>query len=215
MQEMTAWYAYSKTFIAGTQMTLILSIGAGVLGLLLGMVFGLAKLSKNNFLLHGANFVVWILRGTPLLTQLLFVYYVLPIWIPWLKFNEFNSAIIALSCNVAAYNADVIKGGILAIHRGQFEAGYALGLSRFRIMWSIIFPQSFKISMPALVNNFIALIKDSSLASGIGLLELTLAGTRISSETFNPLPVLLTVSIIYLVITSLINLGCYAFKVPA
>lgn len=202
----------SDIFIVGTQMTLLLSVISGAIGLIIGVGFGLAKLSKNVILLNTVNFLVWILRGTPLLTQLLFVYYVLPIWLPWLKLNEFTSAIIALSCNVAAYNADVVTGGILAVPKGQFEAGYSLGLSKFRIMYNVIFPQSFKISMPALINNFIALIKDSSLASGIGLLELTLVGTRISSETFNPLPVLTAVSIIYLGITSLINIGCWALK---
>lgn len=202
----------SDVFVVGTKMTLLLSIGSGVIGLILGIGFGLAKLSKNIFLLNTVNFLVWILRGTPLLTQLLFVYYVLPIWLPWLKLNEFSSAIIALACNAAAYNADVVTGGIQAVPKGQFEAGYALGLSKFRIIYSVIFPQSFRISMPALINNFIALIKDSSLASGIGLLELTLVGTRISSETFNPLPVLIAVSIIYLGITSLVNIGCMMLK---
>lgn len=196
----------SSIFIAGAHMTIMLSISSGVLGLLLGLCFGLIKLRKKGFLFHSVNFAVWILRGTPLLTQLLFVYYVIPIWMPWLKLNEFSSAVIALAFNMAAYNADVIKGAILAVPKGQFEAGYSLGLSRFRIMYNIIFPQAIKICSPALVNNFIALIKDSSLASGIGLLELTLAGTRISSETFDPLPILVTISLIYLGLTTLINL---------
>lgn len=199
-------------FIAGTKITILLALSAGLFGLIIGIGIGLAKLSTNKLLCNAASLFIWILRGTPLLTQILFVYYVLPIWLPVLKLNDFNSALIALSLNVAAYNAEAIRAGILAIPKGQYEAGLTLGLSRYEIMRYIIFPQAFKISIPSLINNFIALIKDSSLASCIGLLELSLAGTRIASETFDPLPVLATVSMIYLSLTSLISIVMYYFE---
>ena len=202
----------AEMFIIGTKITVLLSIASGLLGMTIGIAVGLGQLSANRLLGNFSGLFVWLLRGTPLLTQILFIYYVLPIWLPALKLNEFYSALIALSLNVAAYNAEAIKAGILAIPTGQRDAGLSLGLSRYRIMRSIIFPQAFKISTPALINNFIALIKDSSLASSIGLLELSLAGTRISSETFNPLPVLATVSIIYLSLTSLINVSLFYLR---
>lgn len=201
----------ANIFIVGTKITIMLSLMSGVIGLVIGIIVALGKLSSNVILHNCSSIFVWLLRGTPLLTQILFVYYILPIWLPGLKLNEFNSALIALSFNVAAYNAEVVRAGIIAIPKGQFEAGLSLGLSRYRIMLSIIFPQAFRICIPALINNFIALIKDSSLASSIGLLELSLAGTRISSETFNPLPVLTTVTIIYLAITSLVSLVMFIY----
>lgn len=202
----------ASLFIVGTQITILLSCSAGVIGLIIGIGVGLAKLSTQKWLRNTASFFVWLLRGTPLLTQILFVYYVLPLCLPFLKFNEFNSALIALALNVGAYNAEVIQAGILAIPKGQFEAGRTLDLSRYHVMRYIIFPQVFKISTPSLMNNFIALIKDSSLASCISLLELSLTGTRIVSETFDPLPVLVTVSLIYLSLTSLISIIYYCSK---
>jgi polar amino acid transport system permease protein len=196
-------------FISGSKITLLLSLGSGFIGLIIGIAVGLGKLNRNFLLANFCQGFVWILR---LLTQILFVYYVLPKWLPALKLNEFTSALIALALNVAAYNAEVIRGAVLSIAKTQTEAGLALGLSRFAIMRHIIFPQAFKVSSPALINNFIALIKDSSLASSIGLLELSLAGTRISSETFDPLPVLVTVSVIYLSLTSLISIVQYYYN---
>ncbi len=202
----------SHLFVEGTILTLELSLGAGALGLLIGIFLGIAKLSRNIFLYHFAWFWIWILRGTPLLTQILFVYYAVPLIFPALKLGEFNSALIALALNVGAYNAEVVRAGILAVPKGQFETALSLGLSRFQVIQWVVFPQAFKVMFPSLVNNFIALIKDSSLASCIGLLELSLAGNRISSETFQPFPILVTVAFIYLLLTSLMSGITYLYE---
>jgi polar amino acid transport system permease protein len=106
---------------------------------------------------------------------------------------------------VGAYNAEVIRVGIQAVPPGQSEADRSLGLSNIKTLRWVVLPQAIRIVVPPLVNNIVALLKDSSLASAIGLLELTLAGNRISSETFLPVPVLSTVALLYLIYTSAIT----------
>lgn len=202
----------STIFITGVRVTILLSLCSGLIGLAVGVLLGFAKLSGHVVLRMPAYIFVWFLRGTPLVVQILFVYYMLPICVPLLKLSELNSAIIALACNVGAYNAEVVRAAIIAIPKGQVEAGLSLGLSNYQTMRYVVFPQAFKIMFPALVNNFIALIKDSSLASSIGLLELSLAASRISSETFQPIPALATVAIIYLILTSFTSWLTYCIE---
>jgi polar amino acid transport system permease protein len=199
-------------FIEGARNTVSLTLIAGFFGLIIGFSLGLLKYSTNKVLNIPASVMVWILQGTPLIVQILFVYYALPELVPFLKLNEFSAACLALALNVGAYNAEVIRAGIEAIPKGQFEAAQSLGFSRLHTMRFIILPQAIRIVIPPLINNLIALSKDSSLASAIGLLELTLSGQRISSETFLPVPVLTTIAMIYLLLTFMINVVTYLAK---
>lgn len=209
-------------FVGGARQTLYLTLVSGVLGLGVGMVAGLMKSSGSAWVRAPANFFIWLVRGTPLLIQILFVYNALPPivvalggWLGthlfghalWADFqlNEFKSAALALSLNVGAYNAEVIRAGIQAIPRGQTEAARSLGLSAGQTMQRVILPQAMRVVVPPLVNNLVALLKDSSLASAISLVELTLAGQRVSSETFLPIPVLTTVAAVYLALTTVLT----------
>lgn len=196
-------------FVKGAVVTLQLTLVSGFIGLILGGIAGIQKTSAHWFVRVPANLFVWIFRGTPLLVQILFVYNALP---PILKsigleveINEFWSAVIALSLNVGAYNAEVIRAGILAIPPGQSEAARSLGLSGYKTMLTVVLPQAMRIVVPPLVNNVVALLKDSSLASTIALLELTLSGQRVTSESFEPVPVLTTVAVIYLALTTVLT----------
>lgn len=204
--------------IAGARMTLWLTLGAGVLGLLVGFTWGLCKLSPRRVFRWPASFFVWVMRGTPLLVQIMFVYYAvpeiaklffdaeaMPRLAAFFQLSEFSASLLALALNVGAYNAEVIRAGIVAVPKGQTEAARSLGLTQIKTMRFIVMPQAIRIVTPPLINNVVALLKDSSLASSIGLLELTLAGNRISSETFLPIPVLTTVALLYLVYTTLIT----------
>lgn len=197
--------ARSDLFWEGARNTLLLTLVAGACGLLVGILLGLWKLSPKRWLRAPADFFVWVMRGTPLLVQLLFVYYAVPAIFPWLSLNEFSAAALALSLNLGAYNAEVVRAGVLAVPRGQWEASRALGLSAPQTMRFVVLPQALRIMVPPLVNNVVALLKDSSLASSLGLLELSLAGTRVSSETFQPVPVLTTVALIYLLLTTIVT----------
>jgi len=126
-------------------------------------------------------------------------------FIPSLQFSDFTSAAIALALNAGAYNAEAIRSGLLAVPKGQVEAAQSLGLSAWHTATDIVFPQAFKVALPPLVNNFIALLKDTSLAYAIGVVELTNVGNRIQAETFQPIPTLMTTAVIYLLLTTILT----------
>ncbi|WP_437883903.1 amino acid ABC transporter permease [Pseudomonas sp. LRF_L74] len=192
-------------FADGTRTTVKMTLIAAVFGIVLGLVAALGKLSGFAPARWLASFYIWIIRGTPLLVQILFVFLALPVLLPWLQMDDFTSACVALAFNAGAYNAESIRAGLLAVPRGQTEASRSLGLSRGYTFFDVVFPQAFKISLPPLVNNFIALLKDSSLAYAIGVVELTNVGNRLQAATFEPLPALITTALIYLLLTTLLT----------
>lgn len=192
-------------FAEGARVTVQLTLVAGLAGVLLGILAALGKVSRVWPVRWLAGTYIWVIRGTPLLVQVLFVYFALPVLVPALQLDDFTSACIALGLNVGAYNAEAIRAGLLAIPKGQLEAARALGLGRWHTFIDITFPQAFKISLPPLVNNIVALLKDSSLAYAIGVVELTNVGNRIQAATFEPVPVLATTATIYLLLTTVMT----------
>ncbi|MEO8806001.1 MAG: amino acid ABC transporter permease [Burkholderiaceae bacterium] len=195
----------AQFFAEGTRVTVQLTAIAAVAGVLIGVLAALGKTSKWPPLRWIASAYIWVIRGTPLLVQVLFVYFALPVMIPALQLSDFTSACVALSLNVGAYNAEAIRAGLLAVPKGQVEAARSLGLSPWFTFIDVTFPQAFKISLPPLVNNIVALLKDSSLAYAIGVVELTNVGNRIQAATFQPLPILLTSATIYLLLTTVLT----------
>lgn len=183
-------------------MTLALTAVSFAGGLAVGVATALARTYGPSPLRALATGFVGVFRGTPLLVQILFAYYALPELLPSLRFSEFWAAAFALALNVGAYNGEALRAGLNGVARDQVEAALDLGASNLGAFWYIELPQALRLSLPALTNNLAALLKDSALASSIGLLELTLAGNRISSETFDPVPVLTTVAVFYLVMTT-------------
>ncbi|MBW7832361.1 MAG: amino acid ABC transporter permease [Simplicispira suum] len=195
----------AQAFSAGARTTLWLTLVSGTLGLLLGTSAALARTARWRALRWVASFYIWAIRGTPLLVQILFVYFALPALVPGLNLPDFAAAVVALSLNVGAYNSEAIRAGLLAVPRGQTEAARALGLGHAHVFFDVVFPQAFKISLPPLVSNFVALLKDSSLAYAIGVVELTNVGNRIQSATFQPIATLSTVAVTYLLLTTLVT----------
>ncbi|MEB0136873.1 amino acid ABC transporter permease [Actimicrobium sp. CCC2.4] len=195
----------AQQFAEGARVTVALTLVAGVIGIVLGMLAALGKLSSFLPLRWAAGFYIWAIRGTPLLVQVLFVFLALPALVPGLQLSDFYSAVVALAFNAGAYNAEAIRSGILAVHKGQAEAARSLGLSPFQTFRDVVFPQSMRIALPPLVNNFVSLLKDSSLAYVIGVVELSNIGNRIQSVTFQPIPVFVTVAAIYLILTSVMT----------
>ncbi|KGQ22048.1 amino acid ABC transporter permease [Thermus filiformis] len=195
----------------GAEVTLKLTLLSGGAGLVLGVLAGMAKLSRRAWVRLPATFYIWITRGTPLLVQILFTYNALPLLLKplWPSAQEaltpYWAAFLALAFNVGAYNAEVVRAGILAIPRGQWEAAWSLGFSDAQTMRFIVLPQAMRIVVPPLVNNLVALLKDSSLASVITLLELALSGQRIISATFRPVEVYLAVAGVYLLLTTVMT----------
>ncbi|MDH4060870.1 MAG: amino acid ABC transporter permease [Aquincola sp.] len=195
----------AQYFAEGARVTVELTLVAGLAGVVLGVLAALGKLSALPPLRWVAGAYIWVIRGTPLLVQVLFVFFALPVLIPVLQMGDFTSACVALAFNVGAYNAEAIRAGLLAVPKGQLEAARALGLSRWYTFIDITFPQAFKISLPPLVNNIVALLKDSSLAYAIGVVELTNVGNRIQAATFQPVPILATTATIYLLLTTVMT----------
>ena len=163
---------YYMFFINGAKFTLILAFFTVFLGVIVGTIFALMKISRNKILNIIASTYIEIIRGTPLLVQLYIIFYGLPY--VGLELPDVVAGIFALSINSSAYVAEIIRGGINAIDKGQMEAARSLGMSYNRAMISIIIPQAVKNIIPVLGNEFIVVIKESSIVSVIGIHELIL-----------------------------------------
>ncbi len=181
----------------------IAGISCGV-GLSLGTLLALIQTSHIKLLRGLVTLYVTIIRGTPMLIQILCAFYILPQF--GISIPAIWTAIIAISLNSAAYISQIIKAGIASIDIGQVEAGRVLGLTPPQIARYIVLPQAFRVVLPALGNEFITLVKDSSLASIIGVAELSKQGRLITSRTYDAITVFFAVAVLYLLITSTISL---------
>ena len=170
------------------------------LGLIIGCFVGIARLGSLRLLRLLANFYVDFIRGTPLLVQIFLVYFALP-GIIGQRVDPFFAAISACSINSGAYIAEIFRAGIQSIDKGQMEAGRSLGMTWTQTMRYIIVPQAYKRIIPPLGNEFIAMLKDSSLVSVIGFEELTRRGQLIIARTYASFEIWLAVAVIYLVMT--------------
>src|ERR687897_2534998 len=178
--------------------TIALALLAEVLGIVLGLVLALLKISRSRILSLPAQLYIDFFRGTPLLVQITIIYFTTAS--VGLRFNSlFLAGLVALSLNAAAYVAEIFRSGIQSIDKGQMEAGRASGLSYAKTMRYIIVPQAFRRVIPPLTNEFVMLIKDTSLVSVIGLVELLRAAQEIQSQTFNS-SALIAAALIYLAI---------------
>ena len=188
----------------------LLLMGAGVtvkitaisvlLGILIGLFIGIARISSNRVIHLIAAVYVDFLRGTPLLVQIFLVYFALPV-VTGQRIDPFFAAIAACSINSSAYVAEIFRAGIQSIDAGQMEAGRSLDMTWVQTMRYIIVPQAARRVIPPLGNEFIALLKDSSLVSVIGFEELTRRGQLIIARTYASLEIWLCVAIIYLIMT--------------
>ena len=190
--------------LRGAGLTLEITALAVGLGLLIGLVASLAQLSKSPLLRLPAKVYVDCIRGTPLLIQIFIIYFALPNIIGH-RIDPFIAAVTACSLNSGAYIAEIFRGGIQSISQGQFRAGLSLGMTYGQTMRYIVLPQAFKRIIPPLGNEFIAMLKDSSLVSVIGFEELTRSGQLIIAETYGTLEIWTCVAIIYLTLTLTIS----------
>lgn len=202
----------AQQFADGARTTLWLTLVSGSIGLVLGLAAALAKTSSHPLPRAIAGAYIWLVRGTPLLVQILFVYFALPTLVPGLVLPEFAAAVVALSINVGAYNAEAIRAGLLAVPGGQRAAACALGMKPAQALSAVVLPQAWRIALPPLASNLVALLKDSSLAFAIGVVELTNVGNRVQAATFQPVATLATTAVIYLVLTTLITQFTDAFE---
>ncbi len=192
----------------GATLTLMVTGIAVIFGILFGLCFGLLKLSKKWYLHYPAVLYIDVVRGTPLLLQILMCYFLLPSSITGIFGNNNQalfSGIIACSLNSAAYVAEIMRAGIQSIDRGQMEAARSLGLSKKQAYSKIILPQAIRRVIPPLGNEVIVLLKDSSLLSTIGVTELVMAGKLFAAREFAFFPAYIGIAIVYLVMTITIS----------
>src|SRR5690625_173364 len=184
----------------GIKYTFIITIFGVAIGFVIGAFAGLGRISKNKIIYGISTVYVEIIRGTPILVQILFIFFGLPDLLD-LNLDKITASIIAIAINAGAYIAEIVRGGVQSIDKGQFEAGDSIGLTKNQTMWHIVWPQAFRRMIPPLGNQFIISLKDTSLFSAIAVVELVYQGkayTAASAAYFEPY---FMVALFYLAIT--------------
>jgi polar amino acid transport system permease protein len=219
-------FLFDHRILDGVVMTLELTVSAMTMGVLLGVLLAVMRLSPNP-LVSGASWLyIWFFRATPVLVQLLFWYNIAAIYpsislgIPFVGVEfvhgsantvvtTFVAALLGLGLNEGAYMAEIVRAGIISVGEGQTDAALSLGMSRLQIMRRIVLPQAMRVIIPPTGNETISMLKTSSLASVITLTELLLASENIYAVNFKPIQLLIVASIWYAVMTSLLYIGQY------
>ncbi|HCR1319687.1 amino acid ABC transporter permease [Pseudomonas aeruginosa] len=187
--------------LQGAMYTVLFAAVSMVLGLILGFSVAVVRVTKVPVVSQIAAVYVSAFRGTPLLVQIFVLYYGLPS--VGIEFTPVTAGILALTLNVAAYLSESMRGAILGIDKGQWEAGLSVGPTWGQTLWNIITPQALRLAVPSLSNSLISLIKDTSLISVITVTELMLATKEVIAETFQPLPLYLAAAGIYWLLSAL------------
>ncbi|MGK5509960.1 amino acid ABC transporter permease [Brevibacillus formosus] len=189
----------------GSVVTLKITVISLFFALLIGLLFGLMSTSRSKILRGIATAYVDFLRGTPLLVQIFFIYFGLPPVLD-IKIPETTAGILALSLNAGAYLAEIFRGGILSIDKGQMEAARSLGLTHGKAMRLVILPQAVRRMIPAFVNQFIVTLKDTSLLTVIGIRELMNSGEIIISSNFRSFEIWAVVAVFYFLMIYILSL---------
>lgn len=184
--------------VALAKITIPLTLISFACGLTIAIVTAIARLSGVKILRLIFGAYVWIFRGTPLLVQLFIVFYGLPA--VGVTLETWTAAVIAFSLNVGAYASESVRASILSVPRGQREAAMSLGMTQAQILRRIIAPQAVRISLPPLSNTFIGLVKDTSLAASITMVDMFMVAQRIAARTFEPLLLYVLAALIYLAV---------------
>lgn len=200
---------------AGFKYTIPLAIISFFFGLIIALVTALIRLSRQRgafmILKWIASFYVWLFRSTPLLVQLFIVFFGLPylrikgVLPHGIKLEPFTAGIITFSLNTGAYASETIRAAISSVPTGQWEAGAAIGMTRLQILWRIILPQALRVALPPLSNSFISLVKDTSLAASITIMEMFAVSQQIAAENYQPLLMYTLVAMVYAAFTTILS----------
>lgn len=218
-------YLFDSSILTGVRRTILLTLVAMAIGIVGGTVLAIMRLSPNPIVSGVAWVYIWFFRGTPLLVQLAFWFFLpsvlhsvslgIPFGASWFHtdsktiITQLGAAILGLGLNEAAYMAEIIRAGILSVDEGQVEAAQALGMTRLMTMRRIVLPQAMRVVIPPTGNEVISMLKNTALVSFIGYAELFYTGQIIYARTFQTIPLLITVSLWYLFMTSLLTIGQY------
>lgn len=221
--EVVAEYMFAPEILSGLNMTILLTVTSMAMGIVLGVILALMRLSGNPVLATVSSFYLWAFRGTPLLVQLIFWYNLsalypqITIGFPFgpnlgaFSANEyitvFVAALLGLGLNEGAYMAEIVRSGLNAINKGQTEAAEALGMTRGRVIRRIVLPQAMRIIIPPTGNQLIGMLKTTSLVSVIAMQELLYSAQLIYTANFQTIPLLIVASVWYLVLTTVLSVG--------
>ena len=195
--------SFLKILIPGIRVTIPLTAISFTLSLIIGTIVALVQFADIKVLKTLARFYIWVIRGTPLLIQLFVVFYGLPS--VGILIDPFPAAVIVFSINEGAYNAETIRGALESIPKGQIEAGYCCGLNFLQIMWYIVLPQALRVAFPSLANSLIAMVKNTSLAANITVLEMFMVTQQIVARTYQALALYLELAFIYLMFSTILT----------
>ena len=200
---------------AGFKYTIPLAIISFFFGLILALITALIRLTRRKepfrIIKWIFSFYVWLFRSTPLLVQLFIVFFGLPylkikgIFPNGIKLEPFTAGIITFSLNTGAYASETIRAAISSVPKGQWDAGFAMGMSKLKTLWRIILPQAFRVALPPLSNSFISLVKDTSLAASITIMEMFAVSQQLAAENYQPLLMYSLVALIYAAFTTVLT----------
>ena len=195
--------SFVKILIPGLTMTIPLTVISFSLAMVIAIATALVQYADVPVLKQLARFYIWVIRGTPLLVQLFLVFYGLPG--VGIVLDPFPAAVIVFSINEGAYCAETMRAALESVPVGQLEAGYCVGMSYLQIMRRIVLPQAFRTAFPPLSNSLIAMVKDTSLAANITVMEMFMATQRIVARTYEPLALYAEVGLIYLLFSTVLT----------
>lgn len=195
--------SFLQILIPGLLVTIPLTILSFVFGLIIAIGTAMVQIANISILKQLARFYIWIVRGTPLLVQLYVIFYGLPSL--GVVLDAFPSAVLVFSVNTGAYAAETIRASIESVPKGQMEAGYTVGMSFSQIMRRIILPQAIRVAFPPLSNTLISLVKDTSLAANITVLEMFMTTQQIATRTYEPFALYCEVGLIYLLFSTILT----------
>ncbi|SHI69820.1 polar amino acid transport system substrate-binding protein [Clostridium cavendishii DSM 21758] len=193
------------SLISGLAITLKITLFSLIIAIILGLIFGLMNISKKKSIKSIAVVYIDLIRGTPLLVQAFFIYFGLPM-VSGVRIDPMVAGVVALSLNAGAYMAEIFRGGIQGVDNGQMEAARSLGLSYSTAMVKVVIPQAIRKMIPAIINQFIISLKDTSILSVIGIRELTQSGQIIIARTYQAFDLWLMVGVMYLVVITLLSI---------
>lgn len=195
--------SFGKILIPGLTMTIPLTVISFSFAMVIAVIAALIQFAHVKILTPLMRFYIWVVRGTPLLVQLFVVFYGLPG--VGIILDPFPAAVLVFSINEGAYCAETMRAALEAVPQGQIEAGYCVGMNYLQIMRRIVLPQALRTAFPPLSNSLIAMVKDTSLAANITVMEMFMATQRIVARTYEPLALYIEVGLIYLLFSTVLT----------
>lgn len=195
--------SFTKILVPGLTVTIPLTIIAFSLAMVIAVVVALIQFANVKILKQICRFYIWIIRGTPLLVQLYVIFFGLPNL--GIMIDPFPCAVLVFAINEGAYCAETMRAALESVPNGQIEAGYCVGMNYLQIMWRIVLPQALRTAFPSLMNSLIGMVKDTSLAANITVVEMFMTTQRIVARTYEPLALYIEVALIYLIFCTVLT----------